>query len=272
MKKLLTILVTAILAVTCVFGLTACGEQTVKVGTQQGTTGFMYSSCLKGVETKAYTTAGLATQDLKNGVIDYVIVDGATAKSLCNEVEGLKIVDIPLTTEQYAIGVDKAQANLLTAVNGVLESKQAEISAIIEKYLAGNESQYVPITSAVKDSAKAATQLVVATNAAFAPFEMFAGDKFVGIDMEIANLIATELSMELVIEHMEFEAVVSSIGKNSVDLAMAALTITAERKTSINFSSAYYQESQVVVTLASNTALDGCGTVIDVLNVLTANK
>ena len=56
--------------------------------------------------------------------------------------------------------------------------------------------------SAVKDEAKASTQLVVATNAEFPPFESISGDKYVGIDIEIAKIIADELGMELVIDNM----------------------------------------------------------------------
>ena len=90
--------------------------------------------------------------------------------------------------------------------------------------------------------------------------------------MEIAKLIADELGMELVIEDMAFESVVSAVGKNDIDIVMAALTVTADRKTSLNFSNAYYLESQVIVVAESNKALDECGTVIDVLSVLSANK
>jgi ABC-type amino acid transport substrate-binding protein len=53
---------------------------------------------------------------------------------------------------------------------------------------------------------------------------------------------------------------------------MSGLTITAERKKSVNFANPYYIESQYVLTLESNVKLDDCMTVIDVLNVLTANK
>ena len=71
---------------------------------------------------------------------------------------------------------------------------------------------------------------------------------------------------------MDFDAVVTSIGDNGIDIGMSGLTITAERKKSVNFSNTYYIESQYVLTLESNTALDDCLTIMDVLNVLTANK
>ncbi len=274
MKKILTLILALMLGITCMGTMTACNDSStvVKLGSQSGTTGAMYADCLKGCEVSYYDTFALAAQDMKNGKVEYVIVDGATGKSLQKDIQGLKIIDIELSSEFYGIAVDKAQPELLSQINGVLESKNAEINAIVEKYMNNEEDKFVPIASAVKDEAKASTQLVVATNAEFPPFESISGDKYVGIDIEIAKIIADELGMELVIDNMSFDAVVDSIGLHSVDIGMSGLTITAERKKSVNFTNSYYIESQYVLTLDSNTKLDDCMTVIDVLNVLTANK
>ena len=112
----------------------------------------------------------------------------------------------------------------------------------------------------------------MATNAEFPPFESVSGDKYIGIDVEIAKLIADELGMELVIKDMLFDAVVTSVGNNGIDIGMSGLTITAERKKTVNFTDTYYIESQYVLTLETNTKLDDCMTIMDVLSVLTANK
>ncbi len=272
MKKLLTLVVTLMVGLTACLGLTACGNK-VKIGSQSGTTGLMYAECLKGCEVSPYDTFALAAQDLKNGKVDYVIVDGATGASLVKEIEGLKMIDkVPLSSEYYGIAVDKAQDGLLASINSILESKAAEIDAILTKYMEGDEASYVKVASAEENVSAPETQLVVATNAEFPPFEEVSGDKYVGIDIEIAKLIADELGMELVIKDMLFDAVVTSVGQNGVDIGMSGLTITAERKKSVNFSNPYYIESQYVLTLATNVALDDCLTIMDVLSVLTANK
>lgn len=272
MKKLLTLFLALMLSVTACFSLTACGKS-VKVGSQSGTTGLMYAECLKGCDVSAYDTFALAAQDLKNGKVDYVIVDGATGESLVKDIEGLKLIkQVPLSSEYYGIAVDKNQEQLLKDINGVLKAKALEVTAIITKYLAGVESAYVPYESPKADPEKADKQLVMATNAEFPPFEQVKGNKYVGIDVEIAKLIADTLGLELVIADMAFDAVVTSIGSNGVDIGMSGLTITAERKKTVNFSETYYIESQYVLTLESNTALDDCMTIMDVLSVLTANK
>ncbi len=266
MKKLITLILTAIMSLACMLGLTACGSS-VSVGAQQGTTGYMYASALKGCNALAYETPALAAQDLKNGKISYIVVDKATATSLVNsDPTNLKLIDIALTSEDYAIGVDKNQTALLASINNILTTKSNEIQSILNK----TEDELDEINSATKDLNNQAGQLVVATNAEFPPFEKISGEGFKGYDIQIAKLIAQELNLELVIEDMPFDAVVSSIGSNGVDVAMAALTVTAARKTSINFSNPYYKESQVVVTLTSNDSLDEAGTVIDILTVFGA--
>ena len=146
--------------------------------------------------------------------------------------------------------------------------KAAEIDAIKEKYMNGEEDKYVGITSGTKDGSKAAEQLVVATNAEFAPWEYKEGNQYYGIDMEIAKLFADELGLELVIDDMEFDAVVGAVGKQNVDIAMSGITITTERLQVINFSEPYYTESIVCVVKDSNTELDSAGTVVDMLNVI----
>lgn len=273
MKKLLTLLLTFMMTIGCVFGLTACGAGGVNIGGQSGTTGLMYAECLKGCNVSPYDTFALAAQDLKNGKVDYVIVDGATGESLVKDIDGLKLIkEVPLSSEYYGIAVDKSQATLLADINGVLESKATEINAIIQKYLNGETEKYATYESPEIDLDNQAGQLVMATNAEFPPFEYLAGNKYTGIDVEIAMLIAQELNLELVIKDMLFDAVVTSVGNNGIDIGMSGLTITAERKKTVNFTNSYYIESQYVLTVASNTKLDDCMTIMDVLSVLTANK
>ena len=78
--------------------------------------------------------------------------------------------------------------------------------------------------------------------------------------------------MELVIKDMAFEAVVTAVGSNGIDVGIAALSVTASRKALVNFSAGYFTEYQVVVCLEENTALDDAGTVVDILSVLCAGN
>ena len=270
MKKIISLVLALALCLGCMLAVTSCDNVVVsRISVQKGTTSKMYADLLKGVEVVPYDTFALAANDMKNGNVDYVIVDKTTANSLCKEISGLKVIDnIPLSTENYGIGIDPAQTELKGQIDAILESKAAEIEAIKQKYMNDDEASFVGVTSAVKDVSKADSQLVVATNAEFAPWEYKEGTEYFGIDMEIAKLIADELGMELVIDDMDFDNVVGAVGKQGIDIAMSGITITAERLNVINFSNSYYTESIVVVCLADDTSLDAVGTVVDLLTVL----
>ena len=271
MKKFIALTLALVL---CLSLFAACGakEASTKIAAQKGTTSFMYAEVLKNTKTVSYDTFALAAKDMLNGNADYLFVDKTTAKSLAKEIEGLKIIEIALSSENYGIGIDKNQADLKTKIDQILVDKADEIDAIKDKYMNGEEDKYVGVTSGTKDGSKAAEQLVVATNAEFAPWEYKEGNQFYGIDMEIAKLIADELELELVIDDMEFDAVVGAVGKQNVDIAMSGITITTERLGVINFSEPYYTESIVAVVKADNTDLDSAGTVVDMLNVICAEK
>ncbi|MBQ8879478.1 MAG: transporter substrate-binding domain-containing protein [Clostridia bacterium] len=271
MKKILSLILAVVMCLGCTLAFTSCSQETIvsKIAVQKGTTAKMYADVLNGVEVKSYDTFALAANDMKNGNADYVLVDKTTANALCSQIEGLKVIDnIPLSSENYGIGIDPAQTELKGQIDAILESKAAEIQAIKDKYMNEDEENYVGVTSAAKNVENAAGQLVVATNAEFAPWEYKVGTEYFGIDMEIAKIIADELGLELVIENMDFDNVVGSVGKQGIDIAMSGITITAERLEVINFSNPYYTESIVVLCKADDESLVSCGTVVDLLTVL----
>ena len=95
-------------------------------------------------------------------------------------------------------------------------------------------------------------KLVMATNAAFPPYEYKDGDKFAGIDVEIATAIAEKLGMELEIADVEFGSIIGGVQSGKYDFGMAGMTVTDERKKSVNFSDTYATAVQSVVVLADS--------------------
>lgn len=173
-----------------------------------------------------------------------------------------KVIDIDLTDEEYAFGVDKSQPELLEQVNSFIAKIQEDgtLDEIFDRYFGDGEPQ--PVESAALDTSK--DQLVVATNAAFEPFEYMEGENYVGIDMEIAALLAEELGQELVIQNMDFDAVCLSVGQQMCDIAMAGLTVNPEREEYVTFSDTYYQASQRLIVPSDDTTFDDCKTKEDV--------
>ena len=181
---------------------------------------------------------------------------------------GVKVIDIDLTAEEYAYGIDKAQPELLEKVNAFIDKIMSDgtFDKICNNYFGDGTPN--PVTSATLDESK--DQLVVATNAGFEPFEYMDGDKYVGIDMEIADLLAKELGVELVINNMDFDAVCLSVGQHKCDIAMAGLTVKPDREEYVTFSKSYYNASQKLIVKADDTTFDACKTKEDVEAILAA--
>lgn len=89
--------------------------------------------------------------------------------------------------------------------------------------------------------------LVMATNAEFPPYEYHEGDEIVGIDAEVAALIAEELGMTLEIEDMAFDSVLAAVQSGKADIAMAGITVTEDRKMVVNFTDTYTKATQMII-------------------------
>ena len=177
-----------------------------------------------------------------------------------------KIIDIRLTDEDYAFGVDKDQPELLAQVNDFIAEimENGTFEEICNKYF--GDGTPTAVQSAELDPNK--DQLLVATNAAFEPFEYKDGDSSYGVDMEIAKLLAEKLGKELVIQNMDFDAVCLSVGQHQSDIAMAGLTVNEKREEYVTFATPYYKASQKLIVPSDDTRFDNCKTVEDVEAIL----
>lgn len=104
------------------------------------------------------------------------------------------------------------------------------------------------------DEIKDSGELVMGTSADFPPFEWVVLDgaeaNFVGIDVDIAQLIADEIGVELVIEDTSFDALIPSVSSGRIDMVLAGVTYSEERAEQVDFSEVYYEtNSKFVVAL-----------------------
>ena len=108
------------------------------IGTQRGTTGYIYCTDDFGEDSVvAYDNGLTAVQALNNGQVDAVVIDNAPAKEFVAANTGLKILDTAYAQEDYAIGVAKGNTAMLDAINGALEELQADgtLQSIVDKYI-----------------------------------------------------------------------------------------------------------------------------------------
>ena len=108
------------------------------IGTQRGTTGYIYCSDDFGDEhVTPYDNGLTAVQALVNGQVDAVVIDNAPAKEFVEANPGLKILDTAYAEEDYAIGFAKGNTAMLNAVNTALEELKNDgtLQAIVDKYI-----------------------------------------------------------------------------------------------------------------------------------------
>ena len=113
-----------------------------------------------------------------------------------------------------------------------------------------------------KSDAIADGVLTVGTNAEFPPFEYVGDDgEPDGFDMALIKAFGEKLGVKVEVENMEFDSLVASIG-SKIDVAIAGMTVTDERKNMVDFSDPYYEAVQYVIvpadsTIASASDLEG---------------
>lgn len=134
----------------------------------------------------------------------------------------------------------ETQAAETEAVSEAAEAEETEAADVDETEAAGEEAAAFTTVEEGK--------LYMATNASFPPYELVADDgSFEGIDVEIATAIAEKLGLELVVDDMDFGAVITSVQTGKDDIVMAGLTVTDERKQNIDFTNTYATGVQVVI-------------------------
>ncbi|MEQ2527267.1 basic amino acid ABC transporter substrate-binding protein [Robertmurraya yapensis] len=89
--------------------------------------------------------------------------------------------------------------------------------------------------------------LKVVTNAAYAPMEYMNGDKIEGFDVDFINAVAKEAGYEVEIQHTGWDAMFVEVEDEISDLAVAAITVTDERKESYDFSVPYYLSTNMIL-------------------------
>lgn len=189
----------------------------------------------------------------------------------CGQSQQVKLVDIPLTDEQYAFVVKKGNTELQQSFNSYLSTikNNGTFQTIVDKYFKGT-GEKVGVEIATGTVTNDAATLVVATNCPFEPFEYVGADgKAYGIDIEIAKGYAEANNMQLVVKNILFDAIFEQVDAGYADIGMAGITVTPDRESLYDFTNTYYNASQKLVVLADNTDFDSCKTAADVEKLLS---
>lgn len=99
-------------------------------------------------------------------------------------------------------------------------------------------------------------EIVMVTEAGFAPYEYYDENNIVGVDVEIAKVIADKLGKKLVIKDVYFDSIINELKSGKADFALAGLSINEERKKQVDFSKEYVSSKQVVIVNNDSTIND----------------
>lgn len=257
MKKKIALLMATVMTM----GLCACGGSSVpankvnsiddlegkKIGVQLGTTGDIYATDIKDVKMERFNKGADAVQSLKQGKIDCVIIDEQPAKVFVEKNSDLKILEEPFEDEEYAICIAKGNTELKDKINTALAElkKEGVINQIIDNYIGDNagKTPYVSPEGTERNNGK----LRMATNAEFPPYEYVEDNTVMGIDVDMAQAVADKLGMELVIDNIEFDSIITAVSTGKDDIGVAGMTVTEDRLKNIDFTDSYTKAKQVII-------------------------
>lgn len=261
MKKLLksvaALAMTAVICTACASGVKPNEVFSVAdldgktIGVQLGTTGDIYSSDIADAVIDRYKTGAEAVMALKQGKVDAVIIDNEPAKVFVEKNEDLTILEEEFAIEEYAIAIKKGNTELTEAINGALaELKSEGTLELIQKNWIGDEAGQYPYTSP-ESTEYPNGKLVMATNAAFPPYESLdENNNVIGFDADMMRAVCDKLGYELEIMNIDFDSIIAAVDSGKADVGAAGMTVTEDRLKNIDFSDPYTTATQVIIVRA----------------------
>ncbi|GAV30945.1 MAG: transporter substrate-binding domain-containing protein [Anaerosomatales bacterium] len=228
-----------------------------KVGVQSGTTGEAWAKKNlepKGVQVVPYDDILLAFQALQAGDVVGVINDLPISQDIVkDEARGLEIVQEIQTDETYGFAFNKNNPTLRDAVNWALAEviKDGTYNEIYTKWF-GSEPMSMPeatsgVTEKPAGEIKTLTpgKIIVGSDTAFPPFENVENGEVVGFDVDLMKAIGEKLGMTVEFKSYKFDALITGLQAGTeFDMVASAMTITDERKQSVDFSDPYINSNQ----------------------------
>ncbi len=228
-----------------------------KFAVQAGTVGESLAQELVGEDNasnvESYALYSDAIMALTSKKVSAALMDIGPAKQFVDGNDSLMILPDQYDVEQYAIAIKKGNTELLSQVDEIVETLKADgsIAAIQEKYATTD----VKSADIDLNEGAAGGVITMGTEAGFPPYEMQEGDGFIGIDVEIAALIAKALDKELVIENMDFDSLPLALDTGRIDFIAAGMTVTPQRELTTDFTQPYIEDArQVIVIRVENYA------------------
>lgn len=216
------------------------------IGVQLGTTGDIFAEDIPDATIERYAKGDEAVLALRQGKVDAVIIDDQPAKVYASKNNDIKVLEEPFAVEDYAICIAKENRELTAEFNGAIAALKADgtLQSILDHYI-GQVEGSSPYQS--PEGLTYTRTLTMATNAHFPPYEYWENDKVCGLDADFAKAICDNLGYDLVIEDMNFDAIITAVATGKADFGAAGMTVTEERLKNIDFTDSYCTGIQAII-------------------------
>lgn len=227
-----------------------------KIGVQSGTTGEGWAKENlepNGIVVVPYDDILLAFSALQAGDVVGVINDLPISQDVVKDASrGIEIVQEIQTDETYGFAFSKDNSDLRDAVNWALAEviKDGTYDTVYTKWFGAPPMSMPMATSGVTEkpaSFKTLTtgKIICGSDTAYPPFENVEGGTTVGFDVDLMAAIAEKLGVTSEFKSYKFDALITGVQAGSeFDMIASAMTITDERKQSIDFSDPYINSNQ----------------------------
>ena len=216
------------------------------IGTQLGTTGEIFAGDVENATVEKYNKGADAIQALKQGKVDAVIIDREPAKEFVKKNDDLKILDVPFVEEEYSVAYKKGNDELGKKLDDAITAlkNEGKLDEIVSHWIGEDADQvsYVPDASVTRTG-----KLIMATNAEFPPYESKKGSEVVGIDVDMMRAVCDKLGLELEVEDMQFDSIITSVESGKADVGVAGISVTEDRKKNVDFTVGYATSTQVII-------------------------
>ncbi len=159
-----------------------------------------------------------------------------------------KVMSLAMTTVMAAAALAGCGSSGSTATTAATSAAAAETTAAAEDTTAA--------AAEAEDSAVSGKTYKIAIDQAFAPFSIQQDDgSYVGIDVEMIKAVAEAEGFDVDIQPMDFSAIIPALTSGTIDGGLGCMSVTDERKQSVDFSDPYYEDGLALVTAASDDSI-----------------
>ena len=212
--------------------------KTARVAAQEGTSDLT----LLRERIKPRIVLPFLTQEEVNAALidrraDAAVMDRMQAELLVRATgDVFKILEKPLTKDQYGLLFNKKDTELAEAANTVIEKFKVAGTLQKSKTKHLNALSGLPTGAQTKEEIK---PFIVCVETSFAPFVFVDNNRIVGVDIELAEAIAAELKRPLEIRVVPFTEVIPLVMTGAADMGASGISITPERSAMVLFSKSY---------------------------------